>query len=329
MRIHWAFVVLAVIGTILLTWYLRTKSMDFLTPSGVEIVESEDSSDFIDLSVVLQPEIKDQPNINSPIQQPETSDKITPPKIKEITEFELGDLVSRPGLDAYREFARGESPDRLFELSSALRTRGEFQRALLAFERVIDTSKADPNSRAEAAQGISALTKNLPNWNIDPSNEKILKLHLEMAHKPSDYLEEVLQELATRIRESSSDQLKIIPTINNSDNPDAPTNNSIALWLSASGNNTTSSAVITLRLARNDKEHLEAISLAVFKVIRNHLTQLGYPPASEDLIKGGDYLSRQITRLMWRDFAQSLHQPQNAPDAAREYPDESADLNSD
>jgi hypothetical protein len=52
--------------------------MDFLTPSGVEIVESEDSSDFIDLSVVLQPEIKDQPNINSPIQQPETSDKITP-----------------------------------------------------------------------------------------------------------------------------------------------------------------------------------------------------------------------------------------------------------
>ena len=93
MRIHWAFVVLAVIGTILLTWYLRTKSMDFLTPSGVEIVESEDSSDFIDLSVVLQPEIKDQPNINSPIQQPETSDKITPPKIKEITEFELGDLV--------------------------------------------------------------------------------------------------------------------------------------------------------------------------------------------------------------------------------------------
>ena len=131
--------------------------MDFLTPSGVEIVESEDSSDFIDLSVVLQPEIKDQPNINSPNQQPETSDKITPPKIKEITEFELGDLVSRPGLDAYREFARGESPDRLFELSSALRTRGEFQRALLAFERVIDTSKADPNSRAEAAQGIHYL----------------------------------------------------------------------------------------------------------------------------------------------------------------------------
>jgi hypothetical protein len=304
--------------------------MDFLTPSGMEIVETEETSDLIDLSVVLQPEIKDQPKINSTIQQPKDPDKITPSKVKEITEFELGDLVSSPGLGAYRDFARWRiALTVFFELSSTLRARGEFQRALLAFERVIDTSKAEPNSRAEAAQGISALTKNLPNWNIDPSNEIILNLHLEMAHKPSDHLKEVLQELATRIRKSSSDQLKIIPTINNSDNPDALTNNSIALWLSASGNNTTSSAVITLRLARNDKEHLEAISLAVFKVIRTHLTQLGYPPASEDLIKGGDYLSRQITRLMWRDFAQSLHQPQNAPDAAGEHPDESADLNLD
>ena len=159
MRIHWAFVVLAVIGTILLTWYLRTKNMDFLTPSGVEIAETENTSDFIDLSVVLQPEIKDQPKIDSIIQQPKDPDKITPPKIKEITESELGDLASSPGLAAYRDFARRESPDRLFELSSALRARGEFQRALLAFERVIDTSKADPNSRAEAAQGIAALNK--------------------------------------------------------------------------------------------------------------------------------------------------------------------------
>lgn len=329
MRIHWAFVVLAVIGTILLTWYLRTKNMDFLTPSGVEIAETENTSDFIDLSVVLQPEIKDQPKIDSIIQQPKDPDKITPPKIKEITESELGDLASSPGLAAYRDFARRESPDRLFELSSALRARGEFQRALLAFERVIDTSKADPNSRAEAAQGIAALNKNLPNWNIDPSNEIILNLHLGTADRLSDHLQEVLQEVAIRIRKSSGDQLNIIPTVNSSDNPDASTNNPIALWLSASGDNPTSSAVITLRLTRNDEEHLEEISLAVFKAIRSHLIDLGYPPASEDLKRRENYLSRQITRLMWRDFAQSLHQPQNDPDAARKHPDEPADLNSD
>ncbi|MEO1831724.1 MAG: hypothetical protein ABGZ08_04255 [Akkermansiaceae bacterium] len=303
--------------------------MDFLTPSGVEIVETEETSDLIDLSVVLQPEIKDQPKITRAIQQPKNPDEITPPKVKEITEFELGDLVASPGLDAYQTFARRESPDRLFELSSALRARGEFQRALLAFERVIDTSEADPNSRAEAAQGIAALTKNLPNWNIDPSNEIILNLHLGMAHKPSDHLRDVLREVATRIRGASGDQLNIIPTIDSSDNSDSPTNNPIALWLSASGDNTTSSAVITIRLAKKNEEHLEEISLAVFKTIRSHLTQFGYPPASENLKKGEDYLSRQITRLMWRDFAQSLHSPQNNPNTAGEHPDESADLNLD
>ncbi|MDA7646284.1 hypothetical protein N8721_02675, partial [bacterium] len=86
----------------------------------MEIVETEETSDLIDLSLVLQPEIKDQPEINNTIQQPKEPDKITPPKVKEITEFELGDLVSSPGLGAYRDFARGESPDRLFELSSTL-----------------------------------------------------------------------------------------------------------------------------------------------------------------------------------------------------------------
>jgi hypothetical protein len=32
---------------------------------------------------------------------------------------------------------------------------------------------------------------------------------------------------------------------------------------------------------------------------------------------------------MWRDFAQSLHQPQNDPNTPGEHPDESADLNLD
>mgnify|MGYP006932706477 CR=1 FL=1 len=64
MRIHWAFVVLAVIGTILLTWYLRTSDMDFLTPSGNEIVKTEEAPNFVDPSAVLQPEIKDQPPIS-------------------------------------------------------------------------------------------------------------------------------------------------------------------------------------------------------------------------------------------------------------------------
>lgn len=329
MRIHWAFVVLAVIGTILLTWYLRTKDMDFLTPSGAEITKSEEAPDFVDPSVALQPEIKDQPNINGEIGLPEAPDSINPPAIKEITDAELGDLGSSPGLTAYRDFARSEPADRLFELSSTLRARGEFQRALLAFERVIDTSDTDPKSRTEAAQGIAALLKNLPSWNVDPENEVVLNLHLGTARKPTDSLKKSLLEVAIVIRDASGDQLDIIPTINSSDNPEAPEDSPIALWLSTPGDEPASSAVITLRLSKDENDHLSEISLAVFKAIRSHLTQQGYPPVPETLEEKQDYLSRQVTRLMWRDFARSLYQQEKEAAKAEEKTDESTEVNSE
>lgn len=329
MRIHWAFVVLAVIGTILITWYLRTKDMDFLTPDGAEITKSDETPDFDDPSVALQPEIKDQPNINGNIEQPEDPDKISPPEIKEITEEELGDLGSSPGLEAYRDFARSEPPDRLFELSSTLRARGEFQRALLAFERVIDTSAADPKAQTEAAQGIAALLKSLPSWNVDPSNEIALNLHLGTARKPSDALKKALLEAAILIRESSGDQLDIIPTINSSDDPEAPEDSPIALWLSTPGDEPASSAVITLRLSKDESNHLPEISVAVFKAIRSHLAQQGYPPAPDNLEAGQNYLSRHVTRLMWRDFARSLYQQEKSATEIEDDPAESSDTNSD
>ena len=324
MRIHWAFVVLAVIGTILLTWYLRTSDMDFLTPSGAEIVKSDIGPDFLEQSMLLQPEIQGQPNINSEIKQPENPDRITPLKIKEISESELGDLASTAGLRAYRDFALNQSPDRLFELSSTLRARGEFQRALLAFERVIDTSKTDPKARAEAAQGIAALSKTLPSWNIDPSSEIDLNLHLGTARDPSEALKKVLLEVAIRIRESSGDQLNIIPTINNSDNPNATANPPVALWLLAPGENTASFAAITLQLPRDETKHFDEISVAIFKAIRSHLTQQGYPPASENLEQNANHLSQQITRLMWRDFARSLYKPRQDANAIGHDPKESS-----
>ena len=328
MRIHWAFVILAVIGTILLTWYLRTKDMDFLTPSGVAIAKSDDDPDFVDPEVALQPETKDQPNINGDIEQPEDPDKISPLEIKEITQEELGDLASSPGLWAYQEFARSESSDRLFELSSTLRARGEFQRALLAFERVIDTSDADPKAQAEAALGISALSKNLPSWNVDPENEVALNLHLGTARKPSDALKRTLLDVAILIRKSSGDQLDIIPTINSSDNPEAPEDSPIALWLSTPGDKPASSAVITLRLSKEGTNYLAEISLAVFKAVRSHLTAEGYPAAPEKFDKNQNYLSDQITRLMWHDFAQSLYKQQKEAAAAENETEESTDSDS-
>lgn len=306
MRIHRAFVVLAIIGTILLTWYLRTKDMDFITPKGGDLASTDGDNEFIDPLAEIQPEIKDQPNVHGDIEQPKDPDLVEEPTVKKITEEELGDLASSPGLETYRDFARQNEPERLFELSATLRARGEFQRALLAFERIIDTCLAEPKALAEASSGITALTPNLPRWNVDPTQEVSLNLHLGTARKASEPLKKAVLEVALLIRESSGDQLDIIPTINSGDQPDAPETSPIALWLATPGDDPTSSAVITLRLPPEIADPSSEIALAVYKAIRSHLTQQGYPAPPESDTPGKELLSRQITRLMWRDFAQSL-----------------------
>ena len=315
MRIHWAYVVLTVIGTMLLTWHLRTKEMDFLTPSGESLPPQEDYEEFINTLADIQPEIKDQPDVNGKIEQPENPDLVdrsTPP---EISEDDLGDLAASPGLTTYRTFARENSPDHLFELSSILRARGEFQRALLAFERVIDTCDPGPEALSEAAGGIAALTSNLPRWNIDPTAQTPLNLHLSTASKASDALKKAILKVALTIHESSGDQLEIIPMITSRGKKETSENPSIALWLATTEDKPSSSPVITIRLSPGETDHFPEIALAVFNAIRSHLTQQGYPKPSESKASGQELLSQQMTRLMWQDFAQSLYsQKQKLPE---------------
>lgn len=310
MRIHWAVVVFSVIGTILITWHLRTKDMDFLTPEGVEITPEEGSAEI----AALQPQIVDQPKIDGEVIAGVDQQKNKEPEVPQITDQDLGDLEASPGLTTFREFANSHSPDRLFELSSALRARGQFQRALLAFERVIDTGKADSDALAEAAKGIAALSPTLPRWNIDPSSEIILTLHLGTSGPASDPLKQAILDVALLIQESSGDQLEIVPTINSTNQTDAPENRPILLWLAPPGEDSLTSSVITLRLPEDETSLTPEISLAVFRAIRSHLTRLGYPAAPDVPTPGPNLLKYQITRLMWRDFARSLQKKEAEPE---------------
>lgn len=294
--------------------------MDFLKPAGVNLPPEDRGSEIAN----LQPEIDSQPEISRDIIPATDQEEIEVPEIPKITESDLGDLDISPGLAEYRDFASQNSPERLFELSSTLRARGQFQRALLAIERVIDTCKAGPEALSEAAQGIAALSPTLPRWTVDPTSESSLKLHLGTTKSPSDPLKKAILDVALLIRESSGDQLDIIPTINSREDPDAPENNSIALWLTSTAEEPTSSAVITLRLSDNEAEFFPEISRAVFKAIRSHLTSLGYPDQLDSAEPGRDLLSFRITRLMWRDFARSLQTVKKPP--AAEDPEGSSEI---
>lgn len=304
LRIHWAIVLLAVIGTISITWYLRTKNMDFLNPSGVDPSEDKENTNIATGGASVQPDIPEAPE-PYPI-LPEDPPEPAEPEVTPITEADLGDLETAPGLDAYRDFAREHPADRLFQLSSALRSRGYFQRALLAFERVVDTAEPDSESLVEASLGIAALTLTLPRWNVDPETEIQLTLTLSIACPAPEFLKKNLLDLALTLRESSGDQLEIIPKILSKGDANAPTDGPVALWLSPSDDEEVTSSVITARLSNDPELAYPTLALAVFKAIRSSLVRAGYPRAIDLDLEGPNLLKTQITRLMWRDFALTL-----------------------
>jgi len=304
-----------VIGTTLLTWHFRTKDMDFMKPKGVLLAKEDDGSGLAVGPITLQPKIEENPEIAEVLGNPEKEDEV--PEIPEVTEADLGDLEASPGLGSYRDFGKMNSTQRLLELSSTLRARGQFQRALLALERVMDSSKADSEAIGEAATGIAALTPTLPRWNIDATAEISLSLNIGSARAPSDSLKKAALEVATLIRESSSDQLEIIPKITSSKSSDALEDSPVALWLATISEEPASSAVVTVKVSDDETAAIEELALAVFQAVRGHLVRQGYPKPLPLRASGRDLLAVHVTRLMWRDFARSL-QKQEKEQAAIE-----------
>jgi hypothetical protein len=304
-RIHWAIVVLGVIGTVTITWYLRTKDMNFLKPKGNVASQKSETVSFAKDASAVQPEIKKNPE--TAIALPgEAKEPEKVPEVAPIEEEDLGDLEAAPGLDAYRDFARNNPGDRLFALSSTLRSRGHFQRALLAIERIVDTSEPDPELLTEASLGISALSKTLPRWNVDPKAEITLVLNLSMAHPAPEALKQSLVSLALLIRQSSGDQLEVIPKIQSKDNSEAPEDGPVALWLSSEGEEPTASPVITARLSHDSDRFFSDLSGVLFKAVRSGLEKAGFPPVIALDLEAPKLLETQITRLMWLEFGRSL-----------------------
>ncbi len=94
----------------------------------------------------------------------------TEPTIPPLTPDNLGNLETSPALNEYQYFAQNNPPIRLFLLSATLISQNHPSRAVLALERIIDSSPSTPIQKIQAASQIIALQKDLPPWNLDPAN---------------------------------------------------------------------------------------------------------------------------------------------------------------
>lgn len=292
--------VLTVVGG---TWWKTTRHLDFVTPPSeaklAEIRQKVESSfpqadrvdDAISVPVVVEPPPPPPP----------------PPK----PVIDLGDLSQPPALQNYGEISpKGPAP--LIELARALEEKGEFQRALLAWERVIDLTKPDAAQSATAISSIKRLRPTLPDWNTKPETAIQIQLQASTSKKLVKDLTPVLEGVARELERASSGILKIKTTVTpgkSSTSSKAPT--PVALWLTGPGKKPVSTDVMSFTVESPDKLRDE-ISKTVFLLVRAYLVKsTAYTPPADVAVGENpmDALTFRITRLGWSEFATSLNLP--------------------
>jgi hypothetical protein len=232
-----------------------------------------------------------------------------PPKPKPIVD--LGDFKAAPSLSEYTKNSVDGS-DSAIELATQLEAKGEFKRALLAWERVIDLTKPDDRQAGVAIASIQRLRPTLPLWNEKPKLARPITLHASAGKKMAKSLLPILEEVARDLERASSGIIKVKVKVSaGRTNAPAQQATPVAIWLTGADSRSSSTTVRSFTVDSADALR-PAILKNVFRITRSHLsrwTTFTAPADLNDAENPLDALSYRLTRLCWSEFAAALNPP--------------------
>ncbi len=294
------FLVLTVVGGI---WWKNTRHMDFLTEPSAQELEQTRLGVEKHLAELVQLPIPQIPEPLPPPPPPEPA----PPVVPEKPVVDLGDLKSTVTLQDYAKLVP-QGAGALIELAMALEARGEFMRASLAWERVLDLSKPTTAQLATALSAIKRLRPTLPDWNAKPESAITLRLQVTVGKKLSQALTENLNSLAKAIELASSKIVKIETKV--STTKSTKTQNTLLVSMAGTTKKPTTSEAITTSATPETLRH--DILKIVFQIVANHLresTTYSPVPAMNDGDSPEEALEFHFTRLCWQEFATGMNFP--------------------
>ncbi|WP_193214496.1 hypothetical protein [Luteolibacter marinus] len=280
-------------------WWQGTKDMDFMTPPSdlrLELVRYQASAKLPKQASLFSAEskAKQAKAFQSPIKAPPV--------------IHPGDIHAPAEIDAYREHA-GEGAAALIELAVHLEEQSANPRALLAWERVLDSCQADESQQAAALAGIKRLRPLVAAWNIDPAAGIPLILEVSLSKgTPAEGLDELLAGCAGILTKKSSGLLTLTSRIEKLETK-AATPPLLSLQILDDGPSATSTGLIELPLATDPERTRRELLAAAYKLVASQLAAATdfTPPAPLDA--GDDpaaALGFSITRLCWKEFGKSL-----------------------
>ena len=295
--------VLAVVGGV---WWSNTRHLDFLTPPS--------ETKLAEIRIKVKSSLPQEDHSSDAISVPAVKPPEPPPLVAE-PEMDLGDLTTPATLHHYAEL-KPAGAAHLSELAAGLEKKGEFQRALLAWERVVDLTHADAAQVATAISAIKRLRPTLPEWNSNPEAKIQITLHGGTGKKQAGTLTSVLGDVARDLEAASSGIVKVTATVTagkTSTTAKGPT--PVALWLAGAAKKSPATETLSFTVASPDALR-EDILKTVFQLIRSHLGRATKytPPAAlaEDEDPQGA-LNFRVTRLCWSEFATALNLPPSKP----------------
>lgn len=203
----------------------------------------------------------------------------------------------------------------MIKLATFLENKAEYQRSLLAWERVIDTTNPTPEQRKLAILAIQRLRNNLPPWNPDPKADIILTLHAGATLKEKQTLISALETAAGIITKASGNILKVETKASFGKSSGIKTPRiPVAIWfshtISKKEDVIAETPPISFMINPKQPEALaDQVAAAVYSLLRTHLsseTSFSPLPDYPTEAKPEAILNNHVTRLMWREFVRSM-----------------------
>jgi hypothetical protein len=292
--------IIAVMGGV---WWHGTKDKDFLTPPSAEKLQ--------EVRARVESSFPQTGRVEAVTPEPAKPTDSPEPVVESAPEptIDLGDLSLPPTLTLYGDRSP-QGAAALIALAAALEEKGQFQRALLAWERVLDLSKPSETETNTAISSIKRLRPTLPDWNTDPAKKIPVVLHAGTGKKMAGTLTPVLEQVAREVEKASAGLVKVTTSVT-AGKSNAKGASPVALWLSGPAKSTVSTEVLSFTVDSPDALHREVLT-TIFQLVRGFLSQTtSYTPPAALAEKENpeDALNHRITRLCWNEFAASLNLP--------------------
>jgi len=324
------------IGVIAVPWWAWTKDMNFTTPPSDFQLRRIRS----DTSAALTKPRRDTPLNSRDDPQREVQSPIKPAPV-----IDPGDPHAPAPLDAFSEHA-DKGAKALIELAVHLEEQSGNARALLAWERVLDSCKPDDSQRAAALAGIQRLRPSVAPWTVDPLAKPLVLEAAVSQSTPHPALDGLLEEVGRITANSSAGLVKFVPRVDLPDPPQKekakpkpkpkpkpkgkakvpaeppppappppPPRPPLSLQILADGESSASTGIVELTLPEDQTELRRELLRGVYRLVASQLaatTEFNPPDPLSETDDPVPALSARITRLCWAEFGKSL-QPADRP----------------